>query len=211
MDQNVAQAVELGTWIGRGQAFGLVANLSLAGQARCLRTIRESGSYKTLGLTWEQFCPEYAGLTRRTVDQLIENLDEFGETYFRISEILRISPESYRQIAPRIAGDGETIEIDGEAVAIAPANASRIRRAVQQIRAELRKAQAEAQVQQHSVPNLANLTSRLDLCLEEISRVTDHPLEARDETGLRNLISHANGRLKRISHSIQRAQPVLDE
>lgn len=211
MDQNVVQAVEIGTWIGRGQAFGLVANMSLAAQAQCLRTIRESGSYKTLGLTWEQFCVERVGLSRRCVDQLIENLDEFGETYFRLSEIVRISPESYRQIAPQIAEGSETIDIDGEAVAIAPANAGRIRRAVKQMRAELQKAHAEAQVQRHSAPNLANLTSRLDLCLEEISRVTDYPLQADEESALRGLISHASRRLNRISQSIQRAQPVLDE
>jgi hypothetical protein len=42
------------------------------------------------------------------------------------------------------------------------------------------------------VPNLPNLTSCLDLWLEEIARLTGHPLEAQDETALRSLIRHAD-------------------
>jgi hypothetical protein len=42
---------ELGKWIGRTEAFLLVANRCSAAQAECLRNLKESESYKMLGLT----------------------------------------------------------------------------------------------------------------------------------------------------------------
>lgn len=209
MDQNVSRLFEFGAWVGRGQAFGLIANHCSAAQADGLRNIRNSGLYKELGLTWDGFCLEHGGLSRQRVDAIIANLEEFGATYFRLSEIVRISPEMYRQLAARAVIEDERIEIAGESIAIAPENAGRIRRALQRMRSELQKDAAGSQPP--AVPNLANLTSRLDLCLEEISRVTDYPLEAHTEAQLRGLISHASERLKRISRSIQRAEPVLPE
>ena len=62
---NVDPAFELGAMLGRGQAFGLVANQSLVSQSECVRRIYESGLYKSAGRTWEQFCPEYLGLSRQ--------------------------------------------------------------------------------------------------------------------------------------------------
>jgi len=212
VDQNVSECIEFGVWVGRGQAFGVVANQCSADQAECLRKIRDSGSYKQLGLTWDEFCGEYTGLSRQRVDAVIANLEEFGAAYFRLSEIVRISPEAYRQLAAQAAVKGETIEIAGERIAIAPENAGRLRRAVLRMRSELQKARVEVCPSPNPpcpVPNLGNLTSRLDLCLEEISRVTDYPLEAQDETALRGLIRHAGERMKRISRSIRRAPPVL--
>jgi len=204
MDENDTTALEFGVWLGRGQAFGVVANQSLAAQAECLRRIRESEAYyQSLGLTWDEFCVQYAGLTRRRVDQLIKNLEEFGATYFRLSEIVQISPEAYRQLNPRI--EGEEIEIGGEKFALTPENARGIRRAVQRIRSELHNERGEAA----PTPSLRNLTSRLDVCFEEISRVADRPLEPPEETELRGLLKHASHRLNQIHRSIRRAAPVL--
>jgi hypothetical protein len=44
---------ELGTWVGRRQAFGLIANKCSAADAECLKQIRESKSYKSVAATWE--------------------------------------------------------------------------------------------------------------------------------------------------------------
>src|SRR6185436_21030851 len=99
------------TMLGRGQAFGLLANQSMAAQAECLLKIRESGMYKSSGRTWEQFCPEFVGMSRQAVGVLLDNLKEFGSTYVRLSEIVRISPETYRHLEPRICAD--KIDIDG--------------------------------------------------------------------------------------------------
>ena len=49
--------LELGTWIGKSQAFGAIAKSCTGAEAACLKQIRDQRSYESLGLTWEQFCP----------------------------------------------------------------------------------------------------------------------------------------------------------
>ena len=123
-----AAQLDLGTGLGHSQAFGLIASQCSAAQALSMRQIRDSGSYKSTGLTWEEFCPKHFGLTRRRVETIIENLEEFGETYFHLCQIVRISPENYRHLAPKI--DDGKIEIAGEMVPMTTQNSGRIRRAL---------------------------------------------------------------------------------
>jgi len=187
---------ELGTWLGRGQAFGLVANQTLAAQARCLRTIRETEAYKSVCATWEEFCLQYVGLPRRRVDELIEKLEEFGETYFRLSEIVRISPETYRQIAQKVV-DG-SIEIGGELVPIVPENAPRIRSAVARMRSELKQARHEADI--HSTPSISHLMARVDSIYEEMTRQAGRPLITdQQKAQLRGLTAYTTERMARVS------------
>ena len=187
---------ELGTWLGRGQAFGLVANQTLAAQARCLRTIRETEAYKSVCATWEEFCLQYVGLPRRRVDELIEKLEEFGETYFRLSEIVRISPETYLQIAQKVV-DG-SIEIGGELVPIVPENAPRIRSAVARMRSELKQARHEADI--HSTPSISHLMARVDSIYEEMTRQAGRPLITdQQKAQLRGLTAYTTERMARVS------------
>jgi len=44
------QGLDLGNWLGRGQAFSLIANKCSAAQAQCLKNIRGQGACKSLGL-----------------------------------------------------------------------------------------------------------------------------------------------------------------
>ena len=63
-----------------------------------------AGLYKALNLTWDEFCQQHAGASRAHIDEMIRQLKEFGAAYFRLSEIIRISPQSYRMIGRR--GEG---------------------------------------------------------------------------------------------------------
>lgn len=198
MDRDTSESVELGAWLGRGQAFGMVASECSAAHAECLRNMRDSGSYKLLGLTWEEFCPTYAGLTRQRVDVLIQNLEEFGATYFRLSEIVRISPQTYRQMVPKI--EGQQIDIGGEMVSIVPENAVRIRQAVHRMRAELQQVKEQAEVL--ASPGITSLQSRLDSCFEEMSRMAVRALSRLEVTGLRGLVGYSINHLKEISAKI---------
>ena len=110
------QCLDLGNWLGRGQAFSLIANKCSAAQAQCVKTIREQGAYKSLGVS------------RPHADQLIRRLDQFGAAYFHLAEIMRISPDSFRRITPAIQED--SIEIAGKLVPFSPENALKIKQAV---------------------------------------------------------------------------------
>ena len=118
------ECIDAGVWVGRQQAFAVIANKCSATQALCLKQVRETRLYEKLALTWEEFCKEYAGISRSQADRLIQQYEEFGDAYFRLSGIARVSPETYRLIASQVSDDGH--EIDGQKLALIPENGPRI-------------------------------------------------------------------------------------
>ncbi len=106
--------LNLGTWLGRHQTFGLIANQCSAGDAECLKILRENEEYKKLGLTGEEFCIGHAGVSRSYADRLIHYLEEFGTNYFRLAELMQISAETYRLVADSVGDAG--MEVNGETI-----------------------------------------------------------------------------------------------
>jgi hypothetical protein len=157
--------LDLGSWLGLQQAFTIVAGSCSAARAQCLKQVRDSKMLDELGLTWEEFCKEHAGISRQHADSLIRQHAEFGDAYFRLSEIARVSARTYRKIAPHV--DGETIEIDGEKLALTPANATRIRAAIQALCNRPRPAAAAAP---RPPADLVELQIRVDALAEDISK-----------------------------------------
>jgi hypothetical protein len=90
---------DLGTWLGRRQAFGMMAGKSIAADAECLRQIRDQRLYKNKTSTWAEFCARYIGASKPHVDRMIRHLEEFGPQFFQLSELTRIPLESYRAAA----------------------------------------------------------------------------------------------------------------
>lgn len=83
-------------------------------------------------VTWAQFCVQYLDISRTEANRIIQRFEEFGERYFDVSRIVRISPESYRAIAHAVKD--KTIEWNGETIALTPENSQRIAAAVQALR-----------------------------------------------------------------------------
>lgn len=135
---------ELAAWVARTQVFAAVAGQCSFAQAECLRKIKESEAHKALGLTWEEFCPQYLGLSRSRVDSIIQNVEEFGKPYFRLAELVPISPETWRRIAPHVT-DGETLDLGhGQVLKLVPENAAAIRAAVAKLRANQAKVPSDS-------------------------------------------------------------------
>ena len=128
VDAGQETLLTLGTWLGRHQAFGLIANQCSAGDAECLKILRENEEYKKLGLTWEEFCIGYAGVSRSYADRLIQYLEEFGTNYFHLAELMQISAETYRLVADSVGDAG--MEVNGETIPINRANRRKILAAV---------------------------------------------------------------------------------
>jgi hypothetical protein len=99
------------------------------------------------------------------------------------------------------------LRFGGERFAPTPENAGNIRRAVQRMRAGLLNVNTQTQAPPPAEPSLRNLTSRLDVCFEEIARLADRPLESSGESGLRVLFKHVSQRINQISRSIRPAAP----
>jgi hypothetical protein len=190
--------IQAGAWVGRQQAFAIIGSKCSASQALALKQIKESRSYEELDVCWDEFCPKFAGISRPHADHLIGRYDEFGATYFKLSEIARISPEVYREIQPKVDGEAVTIEIDGQTLPIAAENAPAIRAAVNKLRADLRAAKSHA-------PNLRHVSEfkiTVDALIEEVSRKLKPTLDACDRAALAGLAAYSIDKWTRIRKSI---------
>ena len=159
------QMLELGSWLGRHQAFGLIANRCTAADAECLKAIRSNGEYKTLGLTWAQFCEQRAGITRRYADKLIGHLEEFGVNYFRLADLIHVSTDTYRLIASSVTDDG--LEHNGKKIPLLRENRQQLTAAVEALSAD-RSPKAAQPV------NAPAIYRRLEAVLEQARALESH-------------------------------------
>jgi len=176
----------------------MIANQSMAAQAACLRQILDSEAYKTIDLTWDEFCETYARMSRKHADDLIHKLEEFGAAYFRLSEIIRVSPETYRQIADKV--EGEEIEIDGQKVLIAPENAPLIRTAIQSLRSQLQKAKSREGV---SVCTVSSLNRTISDAVSEFTRASQLFEDSDARATLSGIADYAIRRLTKVREDLR--------
>ncbi len=177
----------------------MIANRCSAAQALCLKQVRETRLFEKLELTWEEFCKEYAGISRESADRLIRQHEEFGDAYFRLSEIARISPETYRKIASQVSNEG--LEFDGEKLALIPENGPKIRAAIQTLRAQLQEVRDAGQP---TSPGITQLVIRLDALLEEVSTMSRRLLDAGERAGLQGLVAYAVNKWTHVQSEIRK-------
>ena len=185
MDPN--PTLEAGALTGRQQAFAMIASHCTYAQAVCLREIHQTRAYEHYGVSWEDFCSQHAGISRATAERIIQRLGEFGEAWFRLSAIARISPDAFRQIADRVTA--ETIDLDGEQIPLTSANAPKIRAGIQRLRDECRR----LATLYNAPTDLIKYTVRLDEVIEAVSKRAKiaRALPKDELSGLRSLARHA--------------------
>jgi hypothetical protein len=121
----------LGAWLGRRQAYSLIAGTCSAADAKCLHQLRETRAHKRLGLTWEDFCKQRIGMSRSLVDQIIRQWTEFGPTYFTLHQITGVTADEFRAIRGSIE-DG-TLRWRDDAIPIQAEQAPRLLEAVRDL------------------------------------------------------------------------------
>jgi hypothetical protein len=195
--QNKEALVNLGAWLGRHQAFGLIANRCSAADAECLKAIRDGGEYKQLGLTWEQFCTRHAGVSRVHAERQIHYLEEFGGNYFRFAEVMPISAETYRLIAGAVSDQG--LECNGERIPLVRENRTKVAAAVTAIR-------AKAESRTTGKPLAAAVRKRLDALLDEAHVVAG---QASRRVELIVLLEEGSESLRRLAAALREKTLVL--
>ena len=130
--------LDLGAALGQNHAFAQMSGRCTAAQAEALRRLRDGKQYQRLGLTWEAFCVGYLRISRSGADRIIALLDEFGPSYFELSQLTRVSASTYRDLESSVKNG--VIEVCGDPVELIPENAHKVAQAVAALRAE--KAQA---------------------------------------------------------------------
>jgi hypothetical protein len=198
-DDKKKTLLNLGAWMGRHQAFALVANRCSAADAECLKAIRDSGDYKELGVKWEEFCPKYAGISRATADQHIQCFEQYGENYRRMAEVMSITPGTFKLIAGSVSDKG--IEFEGEYIPIGRENGGRIAAAVKKLRVA-----AKARQQTHP-PTPASLSKGLDKLIDGVMAIAN---DVTRRAELIVLLERAEVRFQELSRIMRESTVVVD-
>jgi hypothetical protein len=123
---------DLGTWVGRRQAFALVTGRCSAADAEILFEIRDKKLFRSMENTWEDFCCKRLGMARSYADRLIRQFQQLGPNFCKLNSFTRIRPADYRLIAPALTDDG--LSYDGEVIPLEPGNAPKLVQAVEALR-----------------------------------------------------------------------------
>ena len=191
--QKTTGVFDLGTWVGRKQAFSLIAGKCSAADAECLRNIRENKRYRALNVSWDQFCREYAGLSRASADRFIRQLEEFGPRYFQLAGVTRITPEEYRLIAPAVSDGG--VCCDGETIAIEPENAPRLTQAIETLRGRVATPEVAPTGAGHA---LDRAEKQLNALVREFERLSALNLDLAAKVRLQSALGAARLQVDRI-------------
>lgn len=130
--EHTDQDFDLGRWLGRREAFGSIAGRCTAAEIQCLKQIRDNKLYQGRTASWRDFCRQYLGASRTHINRLIGHLEEFGPVYFQLSQVARVSPETFRAIAPAISDEG--VRCGGEVIALLPENSQKVAAAIAELR-----------------------------------------------------------------------------
>ena len=190
---------ELGAWLGRRQAFQMISGRCSAADVQCMRTIRDNRLYRAKNVDWSGFCDRFLGLTRSYADRLIRNLDKFGPQFFQLSEITRMSPQSYQLIAKNVEPDG--LAYEGELIPIAPENSERLVAAVRalQSRAEQERTGDDA-ASEDRAGRIKRTRKQLEQLMDEVNELKS--TGSRSDAGLRDLVLVGSVRFVEIAREL---------
>lgn len=194
-------AYELGTLVGRHEAFGLIASRCSAANAATLLRIREKKLWRGHASTWSEFCENRLRISHSQANRLIQLLQEFGEAYFNVARAVPISAATYRAIAPAVHDNA--LHLDGEAIALTEENAPRIAAAVDALRKTITLHAVEA----GTVPAGENPESALEAierqCTDLLDKICGIAHEASARPG-------ANARLRSAAVQVRACLAELD-
>jgi hypothetical protein len=185
-----SNALEFGKMIGRRQTFGLMAGKCSAADAECLKKTRDQKLYLGFAKNWDECCTKHIGMSRANAERVIGLLEEFGAAYFEVAQLTRVSPETFRQLAPSIH-DG-TLHHRGEAIALLPENAARVASVV----GEHRKAAPSPRT---ANTRLDALEARCNRLLEEFEELSGAWSDSGDRMMLGSVLARTRSALERLS------------
>ena len=128
--------LQLGVVLGRHEAFSNMAGRCTAAEAASLHKIRTEKLYRCRASEWEEFCSLHLKISKAHADRLIRLWEEFGAGYFEVAQLTRISPATYRAIAPKVING--YLRFNGALIELKADNAREVAAAVAQLRDEHR-------------------------------------------------------------------------
>jgi len=118
--------------LGRLRICPRIAGRPTPGLAPLLKRWRDERRYKAYCSRWSSFCVQYLNITRSEADKLIRLWEQYGDRFFQLAAVTRITASTFRHIAPAVK-DG-ALYFRGRAIALLPEYAADIARAVRVLR-----------------------------------------------------------------------------
>ena len=131
----VDEMLDVGMILGQNQAFGFMAGRCSAAQAESIRRLRNEKLYKRVTEHWKEFCPRYLKMSGAQADSIIRLWEEFGAGYFEIAQLTRVSPETYRALAPAV--ENGVLNLNGQQIELTIENSRKVAAAVSEVRRSL--------------------------------------------------------------------------
>jgi hypothetical protein len=188
-----AVMLDLGVALGKNQAFGLVAGRCSAAQAAMLVRLRQEKKYLLCAPNWREFCTSFLRISGSEADRMIRLWEEFGPEYFEIAQLMRISPDGYRAIAPAVK-DG-ALHHNGEAIEFDQENSRRLAAAVSELRTSQKK-KPKRQRAMHE--RLAELDRRCSWIIAEFEEISSKESAGENWLQFTGILTRARTELARI-------------
>jgi len=130
---------KLDQWLGRREAFGLIAGCCSAAEIETIRQIQDEKLYQDLNCNWDECCTRHLHASRRSVDRELGYLRKYGPAFFTVRQLTRITVKEYESIAGHISEHG--VNLDGALIAVHADNSHQLAAAVEELlkRAEPRQ------------------------------------------------------------------------
>jgi hypothetical protein len=192
----IDEAFDVGTWVGRKQAFALVAGRCSAADAEILFEIREKKLFRAVEPTWEEFCIKRLGMTRSYVDRVIRQYNELGPSFSKLACFTRIKPAEYRLIAGAVTDDG--LAYGGEVIALESENAPKLAEAVEALRRDSTPETAPADPAEQA---FAKAERAMKSAVTEFQRLEAMKLDDFGRMKLRSALENCRNQLDRIRMS----------
>lgn len=164
-ENNVEDVLTLGAWIGRNQAFSLMAGRCTVAEIECLVEVHDKKLYAAVAATWDAYC-EKLGIHRTTADRLMRRHKQQGPRIARLNCFARIKPAEYSLFAAVLTDEG--LVYQGEVIPVEAENAPRLAQAVEAIRQE---AKPEPVPVDRAAESFAKAERSLQTALAEFSRL----------------------------------------
>ena len=201
-------SAELSRLLGVAQANDMQKQFGDAVLAMSYKHIKESRLYKLKGMDWKTFCSVELKKSQPTVDEMIANLNTFGQSFLESAESLGISRSMFRQFrglpAPELDNVRALVE-SGQAEAVKEFYEEKLADKEQEVRALNKEAEQVRTEKLKAIDKVEKLQTDLDKSRKVIEDFNY------TRTQLRNDTQAFLAFLNKIDNGIEGALTLIDD
>ncbi|MCG7545572.1 hypothetical protein MHM93_15425 [Pseudoalteromonas sp. MM17-2] len=172
--------------LGQIQAFEFMQKLATVASLRLLQKAKETKAYKGLTYTsedgkvatvatWDEYCSKKLGVSRRTIDDRLVNLQQFGEEFFEQSQSMQLGYRDLRALR-QLPEDEQALVMESEAVEVGDKEA--VKDLIDELKAkhkkELSKTKTDLDATENMLRSSRELQKKSALEIQELKEQLEH-------------------------------------